>query len=81
MFYYLIFLNIIFFISFGIDKKLAEKHMFRISEACLLFLSLIGGCFGGLIGMYFFHHKTKKTKFKFLIPLFVIIWIYVIEKG
>ena len=40
-------------------------------------LSLLGGCFGTLLGMYLFHHKTKKLKFK-LIPVICIIWILVL---
>lgn len=79
MIYYLVIINIISYIAFGVDKRLAESNGYRISEKCLLFLSLIGGCFGGMVGMYCFHHKTKKDKFKILIPLFVIIWIFVIE--
>lgn len=79
MIYYLIFINIVSFIAFGIDKKLAIKNMFRISESCLLFLSLIGGALGGLVGMYFFHHKTKKTKFKTFIPICLIIWIIILK--
>ncbi len=77
MLYYLIVINFISFFAFGVDKKLAISHKFRISEACLLFLSLIGGALGGEVGMYFFHHKTKKLKFKILIPLFFIIWIII----
>lgn len=47
----------------GIDKRKAIKGKFRISENTLFLTSVIGGFMGYLIGMKFFHHKTKKTIF------------------
>ena len=57
--YYLI-INISTFIIYGIDKYLAIKNLYRISEKILLLLSILGGSIGALISMYLFHHKTKK---------------------
>ncbi|MBQ8681397.1 MAG: DUF1294 domain-containing protein [Bacilli bacterium] len=74
---YLISINIITFIICFIDKQKAIYHKWRISEQALLVLSLIGGCFGMLLSMYLFHHKTKKLKFK-LIPIICIIWLIII---
>lgn len=48
---------------YGIDKYAARKRLSRISERWLMFLSIIGGCFGSIIGMFSFRHKTKKVKF------------------
>lgn len=62
-----------------LDKLFAIKGKRRIPEKNLLLVSLLGGCFGFLFGMYMFHHKTKKLKFR-LIYLFCIIWIYVLYK-
>jgi len=75
--YYLIIINILTFIFYGIDKLFAVYKKRRISEKTLLLFSFLGGCFGGLLGMYLFHHKTKKSKFKILMPIFILIWIYV----
>lgn len=76
MFYsYFIIINIISFVICGIDKKLAIKNKFRISESLLIVMSILGGCIGFYIGMYIFHHKTKKTLFKFGIPLILMIWL------
>lgn len=75
---YLIIINILSFILFGIDKYKAIHKKNRIPEIVLLFISLLGGSLGGLIGMILFHHKTKKIKFKILIPLFLIINILII---
>ena len=77
--YYLIIVNVIGFLLCFIDKRLAVKHKYRISESVLLFISLIGGCLGLLISMYMFHHKTKKLKFK-LVYVFIVIWIVILLK-
>ena len=72
--FYLILVNIIAFAAFGIDKRKAVKHKYRISEATLLGLALIGGSAGALAGMYLFHHKTKKLLFR-AIPMLVAVQI------
>lgn len=76
---YLISINIITLILCAIDKEKAKRNKYRIPEKILLFLSLIGGCFGMLIGMKLVHHKTKKLKFK-LVYIFCIIWIIILLK-
>ncbi|MCD7740714.1 MAG: DUF1294 domain-containing protein [Ruminococcus sp.] len=60
---------------YGVDKRRAQRNKWRISEFTLIIFSLLGGSIGALIGMKAFHHKTKKLKFKVLIPLTLIIWI------
>lgn len=77
--YYLISINLISFILMFIDKRKAIHNKYRIKESTLLFISLLGGCFGTLLGMYLFRHKTKKLKFK-LVHLFCIIYIVVFIK-
>ena len=71
---YLIILNILAFACYGIDKKKAEKGKWRISEACLLTMAVLGGALGALLGMLFFHHKTRKKKFYILVPTFTVLW-------
>ena len=65
-------LSVITFILFGTDKQRALKHKWRIPERTLLFFSVFGGI-GGLLGMLFFHHKTRKLRFKFLVPIFAFV--------
>lgn len=77
--YYLISINLISFILMFIDKRKAIYNKYRIKESTLLFISLLGGCFGTLLGMYLFRHKTRKLKFK-LVHLFCIIYIVVFIK-
>lgn len=80
MIYYLIIINIVSFLLYGIDKNLAIKGKMRISEYHLLVFSLFGGAIGSIIGMKLFHHKTKKLKFWLLNLFFLILWIiYLIE--
>ncbi len=74
---YFVSINLISFFLMAIDKYRAIKNSYRIPEKVLLFSSFIGGAFGMLLGMYLFHHKTRKLKFK-LVYLFFIIWIIVI---
>ena len=60
------------FILFAADKRRAVAHKWRISERMLLCFSFFGGI-GGLLGMIFFHHKTRKWRFKILVPLFAFV--------
>ena len=75
IFLYLMAVNIITFIVFGIDKQRAKNHEWRISEATLIGLAVIGGSVGALLGMRFFRHKTKHKKFLILVPLFLFVHI------
>ena len=80
--WYLLFINIMAFIAYGIDKHKAIKGKWRISEANLLILTAIGGSLGALAGMYVFHHKTRKWKFKAGVPALLLlqagllIWLF-----
>ena len=78
LYIWLIIINIITFVVFGIDKKKAIDGKFRISELTLFLLSILGGSLGGLAAMYTFHHKTKKWYFKFGIPLILIAQVLLI---
>ncbi len=71
---YLIIINILAFACYGIDKKKAENGKWRISEACLITLAVLGGAPGALLGMLLFHHKTKKRKFTVTVPIFLGLW-------
>lgn len=77
---YMIIINIISLILYGIDKHKAKKKKYRISEFTLIIISYLGGAIGAILGMNLFHHKTKKPKFKILIPISLMIWIYIIVK-
>jgi len=71
---YLCLINIYGFILCGVDKQRARNKMRRISESDLLFIGFGGGCFGLLLGMRIFHHKTRKLKFLIFVPAFCLVW-------
>ena len=56
--YYLLAINAVTFIVYGIDKYKAKKAKWRISEATLLLLAVLGGSIGAWMGMKVWHHKT-----------------------
>lgn len=72
IYYIFIIWNIAVFVIYGIDKRKSLKSKWRIKEATLIGLAFIMGGLGALIGMSVFHHKTKKLKFRLLIPLAII---------
>ncbi len=76
--YYLIAINVVTFLVYGIDKWKAQQGSWRISEATLLILAIIGGSIGALLGMKVWHHKTMHKKFKYGLPLILIIQIILI---
>jgi len=69
-----LFFNMCSFALFGIDKQRAIHKKWRIPEFTLI-LSSVFGIFGGLAGMFLFHHKTKKPKFRIGLPLILILEI------
>ena len=73
--YYLLFINIITFMMYGIDKLKAKKGKWRISEATLLMIAVIGGSIGAWVGMRIWHHKTMHKKFRYGIPTIIIMQI------
>ena len=70
--YYLIVINILTFAVYGIDKWKARQGSWRISEATLLMLAVIGGTIGALLGMQVWRHKTMHLKFKYGLPLILL---------
>ena len=77
---YLVIINVITFVIFGVDKYKAIRQEWRIRESTLLGLALIGGSIGGWLAMYIFHHKTKKVKFFVGIPVILVIQIVVFSR-
>ena len=75
---YFVIVNIFGFALMGIDKRRARKSAFRIPEATLFSVAIIGGSLGSTIGMFFFKHKTKHWYFKFGLPLIFLIQIIII---
>ena len=74
---YLLAVNIASFLLYGIDKYKAKKGKWRVSEATLLMMAVIGGSIGAWAGMRLWHHKTMHKKFKYGIPIIIIMQIAV----
>ena len=72
---YLLAVNIATFFLYGIDKYKAKKGKWRISEATLLLIAVIGGSIGAWAGMRLWHHKTMHKKFKYGIPVIIILQV------
>jgi uncharacterized membrane protein YsdA (DUF1294 family) len=49
------------------------KNKWRIPEATLLLLAVTGGSLGAFLGMVVWHHKTMHKKFKYGIPLIIVL--------
>lgn len=73
--YYLIAINAITFITYGIDKWKARKNKWRIPESTLLLLAVFGGSIGAFLGMRVWRHKTMHMKFKYGIPSILVLQI------
>ena len=73
--YYLLAINAVAFIMYGIDKYKAKKDKWRIPEVTLLLLAVVGGSIGAWMGMKVWHHKTMHKKFKYGIPAILLIQI------
>lgn len=58
-----------------VDKWKAQHQRWRIPEATLLLLSVLGGSLAMLITMRLIHHKTRKKKFMVGIPIILALQI------
>lgn len=75
---YIVIVNLISLIMMGIDKRKAQKRAFRIPEATLFVLAIIGGSLGSIIGMHLFHHKTRHWYFLYGMPVILALQVILI---
>ena len=75
---YLAVINVVTFFMYGVDKWKAKKSKWRIREATLLGLAVLGGSIGAWLGMKVWHHKTMHKKFKYELPLILLAQIALI---
>ncbi len=71
---YLAAVSLAAFCLYGIDKHRAVHGRWRIPEKVLILAAFLGGAAGALFGMLVFHHKTRKPKFRILVPLALLLW-------
>lgn len=65
-------LSLVTFFAYALDKSAAKRGAWRTPEATLLLLGLAGGWPGGLIAQETLRHKSKKTSFR------VVFWVTVL---
>jgi uncharacterized membrane protein YsdA (DUF1294 family) len=75
---YLIFISLITFFTFGIDKSKAKNNKERIKEKTLLFYTAFGGALGAFIGRILFRHKTDKIYFSMTIYFSLLLEIVMV---
>jgi len=86
MIYILAVWNTVTFFLMAIDKLQAVRGKHRISESTLLTAAFAMGGFGGSLGSLVFRHKTRKWKFRILLPVALIfnlsviflVWYYIL---
>lgn len=77
LYIYLILVNAAGLLLMLVDKYKAKKNLWRIPEATLMGVALIGGSIGVYAGMNFFRHKTKHLKFSLGVPLIIAVQIVI----
>ena len=72
---YIVLINIMAFIVYGIDKAKAKQNKWRIPEKVLIIFAILCGSIGAILGMIVFHHKTRKPKFYVGVPIIIVLQI------
>ncbi len=72
---YLIGINVLTFLIYGMDKWKAKRDKWRIPEDTLIWLAVAGGSVGALLGMHLFRHKTRHRKFLIGIPVILLVQV------
>ena len=72
---YIVVINLVSFMMFGIDKYKARRGQWRISEATLLAVAAIGGSLGARMGMKVWHHMTLHSKFRYGVPIMLLVHV------
>jgi uncharacterized membrane protein YsdA (DUF1294 family) len=67
--------SLVTYVVYAIDKNSARKGAWRIPEAQLHLLALIGGWPGAMAAQQTLRHKSKKASFRF------IFWVTVLLNG
>ena len=73
--YYLLAVNVLTFIVYGVDKWKARRGRWRVPEATLMGLAALGGSVGAWMAMQLFRHKTQKKKFRYGVPVLFVLQV------
>ena len=69
---FLVLMNLLGYELMAMDKRRARAGRWRIPEASLFGVALLGGSVGCILGMYVFRHKTRHIAFVIGMPLILI---------
>ena len=72
---FILFMTVVTFIVFGIDKWKAAHERWRVPESTLFLLAAFGGSLGALLGMQVWRHKTQHWTFRLGIPLIFVLQV------
>nr|WP_035509836.1 DUF1294 domain-containing protein [Halobacillus karajensis] len=72
---YAIIINLLLFVMMGVDKRRSKRGSWRIREKKLWIFAMLGGAFGGWLGMSLFRHKTKHSSFQYGFPALTLFYI------
>lgn len=78
IYWYLAIINMVVLVVYGGDKLLAKLGSWRVPEKVLLLFAVLGGSIGALLAMQIFRHKTQHLKFRYGVPLILLLQIAVI---
>lgn len=70
-------LNLVAMIAYGLDKRAAMRGLRRISEARLLYLTLLGAV-GAMCASRLMRHKTRKQPFRRYADLLTLLHLIVV---
>ena len=76
---YLAVINVVTFFMYGVDKWKAKRSKWRIPEATLLLMAVLGGSIGAWLGMRVWRHKTQHKKFRYGVPIIIIVQLALIS--
>lgn len=81
--FHIVLINLMTIVAYGVDKRAAQKHAWRVPELQLHLLELLGGTPGAFLAQKMFHHKTKKTSFRlaffFVLAIQAVIVYYAVQ--
>ena len=68
-------MSLLNFCLMGFDKHRAKRNGWRVRERTFFIVALLGGALGGVLGMFFFHHKTRHWYFRYGLPAIMILQV------
>ena len=62
-------INVLSFFAYGYDKSQAIAGRYRIPNAVLMAMAILGGALGSIGGIFTFRHKTLMDRFQYYLYL------------